>query len=52
VPDIIGVTAHWQRQPGITATDIVPWPITEFPASKSRVVSAYLEFFLAKARKV
>ncbi|WP_462163404.1 Fe/S-dependent 2-methylisocitrate dehydratase AcnD [Pseudoalteromonas xiamenensis] len=43
LPDIVGVELIGQRQPGITATDIV-LAITEF-LRKERVVSAYLEFF-------
>ena len=43
LPDIIGVKLTGQRQPGITATDIV-LALTEF-LRKERVVSAYLEFF-------
>jgi aconitate hydratase len=43
LPDIIGVKLVGQRQPGITATDIV-LAITEF-LREQRVVSAYLEFF-------
>ncbi|MCP0910922.1 MULTISPECIES: Fe/S-dependent 2-methylisocitrate dehydratase AcnD [Acinetobacter] len=43
LPDIIGVEFVGQRQPGITATDIV-LALTEF-LRKERVVGAYLEFF-------
>jgi aconitate hydratase len=43
LPDIIGVNITGQRQPGITATDIV-LAITEFLRNE-KVVSAYLEFF-------
>ena len=43
LPDIIGVELVGQRQPGITATDIV-LEMTEF-LRKERVVGAYLEFF-------
>lgn len=43
LPDIIGVEFIGQRQPGITATDIV-LALTEF-LRKERVVGAYLEFF-------
>ncbi|MGI9859390.1 Fe/S-dependent 2-methylisocitrate dehydratase AcnD [Vibrio vulnificus] len=43
LPDIVGVNLVGQRQPGITATDIV-LAITEF-LRQERVVSAYLEFF-------
>lgn len=43
LPDIIGVELVGERQPGITATDIV-LAITEFLRNE-KVVSAYLEFF-------
>jgi aconitate hydratase len=43
LPDIIGVELTGKPQPGITATDIV-LALTEF-LRKSKVVSAYLEFF-------
>ncbi|HDY8129583.1 TPA: Fe/S-dependent 2-methylisocitrate dehydratase AcnD [Vibrio vulnificus] len=43
LPDIVGVKLVGQRQPGITATDIV-LAITEF-LRQERVVSTYLEFF-------
>ncbi len=43
LPDIVGVELFGQRQPGITATDIV-LEMTEF-LRKERVVGAYLEFF-------
>jgi len=43
LPDIIGVELTGQRQPGITATDIV-LAVTEFLRAE-KVVSAYLEFF-------
>ena len=43
LPDIIGVELVGQRQPGITATDIV-LALTEF-LRQERVVGAYLEFF-------
>ncbi len=43
LPTIIGVELTGQRQPGITATDIV-LQITEFLRSEN-VVGAYLEFF-------
>ncbi|HFQ4959126.1 TPA: Fe/S-dependent 2-methylisocitrate dehydratase AcnD [Vibrio vulnificus] len=43
LPDIVGVKLVGQRQPGITATDIV-LAVTEF-LRQQRVVSAYLEFF-------
>ncbi|MCP5213306.1 MAG: Fe/S-dependent 2-methylisocitrate dehydratase AcnD [Hahellaceae bacterium] len=43
LPDIVGVELVGQRQPSITATDIV-LALTEF-LRKERVVSTYLEFF-------
>lgn len=43
LPDIVGVKMIGERQPGITATDIV-LEMTEF-LRKERVVGAYLEFF-------
>ncbi|KLV10449.1 Fe/S-dependent 2-methylisocitrate dehydratase AcnD [Photobacterium ganghwense] len=43
LPDIVGVKLTGQRQPGITATDIV-LALTEFLRNE-RVVSSYLEFF-------
>jgi len=43
LPEIIGVELTGQRQPGITATDIV-LALTEF-LREQKVVSAYLEFF-------
>lgn len=43
LPDIVGVRLVGQRQPGITATDIV-LALTEFLRAQ-RVVSSYLEFF-------
>ncbi|MBF7014011.1 Fe/S-dependent 2-methylisocitrate dehydratase AcnD [Novosphingobium resinovorum] len=43
LPDIVGVRLTGQRQPGITATDIV-LAITEF-LRQSRVVGAWIEFF-------
>ena len=43
LPEIIGVELTGQRQPGITATDIV-LAITEFLRNQ-KVVSSYLEFF-------
>ncbi|UPW18756.1 Fe/S-dependent 2-methylisocitrate dehydratase AcnD [Agarivorans sp. TSD2052] len=43
LPDIVGVELTGQRQPGITATDIV-LAITEF-LREQRVVSSYLEFY-------
>ncbi len=42
LPEIVGVELTGQRQPGITATDIV-LALTEF-LRKSKVVGAYLEF--------
>ncbi|MGE4321842.1 MAG: Fe/S-dependent 2-methylisocitrate dehydratase AcnD [Sphingobium sp.] len=43
LPDIVGVHLTGQRQPGITATDIV-LAITEF-LRQERVVGAWVEFF-------
>ncbi len=43
LPDIVGVRLSGQRQPGITATDIV-LALTEF-LRQERVVGAYVEFF-------
>ncbi len=43
LPDIVGVKLVGERQPGITATDIV-LALTEF-LRQQRVVGAYLEFF-------
>ncbi|OED46680.1 Fe/S-dependent 2-methylisocitrate dehydratase AcnD [Endozoicomonas sp. (ex Bugula neritina AB1)] len=43
LPDIVGVELTGQRQPGITATDIV-LALTEF-LRQERVVSSFLEFF-------
>ncbi|MCH2055072.1 MAG: Fe/S-dependent 2-methylisocitrate dehydratase AcnD [Thalassotalea sp.] len=43
LPEIVGVKLTGQRQPGITATDIV-LAITEFLRNE-KVVGAYLEFF-------
>ncbi|HTJ94136.1 MAG TPA: Fe/S-dependent 2-methylisocitrate dehydratase AcnD [Pararobbsia sp.] len=43
LPDIVGVELTGQRQPGITATDIV-LALTEF-LRKEKVVSSYLEFY-------
>ncbi|MET0070629.1 MAG: Fe/S-dependent 2-methylisocitrate dehydratase AcnD [Candidatus Thiodiazotropha sp.] len=43
LPEVVGVKLTGQRQPGITATDIV-LALTEF-LRQERVVSAYLEFF-------
>ncbi|MGR5461287.1 aconitase family protein, partial [Vibrio sp. PNB22_1_1] len=50
LPDIVGVKLTGQRQPGITATDIV-LAITEFLRNE-RVVSSYLEFFGEGAREL
>ncbi|GAA4889638.1 Fe/S-dependent 2-methylisocitrate dehydratase AcnD [Ferrimonas pelagia] len=50
LPDIVGVELVGQRQPGITATDIV-LAITEFLRNE-KVVSAYLEFFGEGARSL
>ncbi|PVZ68960.1 Fe/S-dependent 2-methylisocitrate dehydratase AcnD [Pelagibaculum spongiae] len=50
LPDIIGVELTGQRQPGITATDIV-LAITEFLRGQ-KVVSSYLEFFGEGAAKL
>ena len=43
LPEIVGVRLGGERQPGITATDIV-LALTEF-LREARVLSAYLEFF-------
>ena len=43
LPEIVGVKLTGQRQPGITATDVV-LALTEF-LRKERVVGAWLEFF-------
>lgn len=43
LPDIVGVRLTGQRQPGITATDIV-LALTEF-LRREKVVGAYVEFF-------
>ncbi|MEW4981607.1 MAG: Fe/S-dependent 2-methylisocitrate dehydratase AcnD [Cycloclasticus sp.] len=50
LPNIIGVELTGERQPGITATDIV-LAITEF-LRNSKVVSSYLEFFGEGAAKL
>ena len=47
LPDIVGVELTGERQPGITATDIV-LALTEFLRNQ-RVVGAWLEFFGAGA---
>ncbi len=48
LPDIVGVELTGQRQPGITATDIV-LALTEF-LREQKVVSTYLEFYGEGAR--
>jgi aconitate hydratase len=50
LPEIVGVKLIGQRQPGITATDIV-LALTEF-LREERVVSAYLEFFGEGAKRL
>jgi aconitate hydratase len=50
LPDIVGVELAGQRQPGITATDIV-LAITEF-LRQQKVVGCYLEFFGEGADKL
>ncbi|MCL9774940.1 Fe/S-dependent 2-methylisocitrate dehydratase AcnD [Vibrio methylphosphonaticus] len=50
LPDIVGVRLIGERQPGITATDIV-LALTEFLRSQ-RVVSSYLEFFGEGTKKL
>lgn len=50
LPDIVGVELTGQRQPGITATDIV-LALTEF-LRKQKVVGAYLEFYGEGARSL
>ncbi|MFG6415644.1 Fe/S-dependent 2-methylisocitrate dehydratase AcnD [Roseateles sp. DC23W] len=50
LPDIVGVELTGQRQPGITATDIV-LALTEF-LRQQKVVGAYLEFYGAGARSL
>jgi len=50
LPEIIGVKLTGERQPGITATDIV-LALTEF-LRNAKVVSAYLEFFGDGARSL
>lgn len=50
LPEIVGVRLSGERQPGITATDIV-LALTEF-LRQQRVVSAYLEFFGEGAEKL
>ncbi|TFW02433.1 aconitate hydratase AcnA, partial [Oxalobacteraceae bacterium OM1] len=50
LPDIVGVELTGERQPGITATDIV-LALTEF-LRKQKVVGAYLEFYGEGAAKL
>ncbi len=50
LPQIVGVELVGERQPGITATDIV-LALTEF-LRKARVVSAFLEFFGSGASRL
>ncbi len=50
LPDIVGVELIGERQPGITATDIV-LAVTEF-LREQRVVSTYLEFYGEGAAKL
>ncbi len=50
LPEIVGVKLTGQRQPGITATDVV-LAMTEF-LRKSKVVGAYLEFYGEGAAKL
>jgi aconitate hydratase len=50
LPEIVGVKLTGQRQPGITATDIV-LALTEF-LRKSKVVGSYLEFHGPGARSL
>ena len=50
LPEIVGVKLTGQRQPGITATDVV-LALTEF-LRKSKVVGAYLEFYGEGAAKL
>jgi len=47
LPDIVGVELTGQRQPGITATDVV-LALTEF-LRQQKVIGAYLEFYGAGA---
>ncbi len=49
LPEIVGVKLTGQRQPGITATDVV-LALTEF-LRKYKVVGAYLEFYGEGAAK-
>jgi len=50
LPDIVGVELTGERQPGITATDIV-LAVTEF-LRKEKVVGCYLEFYGEGADKL
>jgi len=50
LPEIVGVKLTGERQPGITATDVV-LAMTEF-LRKSKVVGAYLEFYGEGASKL
>ncbi|MBL8384330.1 MAG: Fe/S-dependent 2-methylisocitrate dehydratase AcnD [Burkholderiales bacterium] len=50
LPEIVGVELAGERQPGITATDIV-LALTEF-LRKQKVIGAYLEFHGAGAAKL
>ncbi|MFN0161383.1 MAG: Fe/S-dependent 2-methylisocitrate dehydratase AcnD [Burkholderiales bacterium] len=50
LPEIVGVELSGERQPGITATDIV-LALTEF-LRQQKVVGAYLEFFGPGAAKL
>ncbi|CAN6484457.1 unnamed protein product [Victoria cruziana] len=50
LPEIVGVKLTGQRQPGITATDVV-LALTEF-LRKNKVVGAYLEFYGEGASKL
>jgi aconitate hydratase len=50
LPEIVGVRLTGQRQPGITATDVV-LALTEF-LRKAKVVGAYLEFHGEGARSL
>ena len=50
MPEVVGVNLIGNRQPGITATDIV-LALTEFLRNE-KVVSAYLEFFGEGAKKL
>lgn len=50
LPEVVGVELTGQRQPGITATDVV-LALTEF-LRQQKVVGAYLEFFGEGARNL